>query len=166
MTKLKMEHIDIDIKIDFALSPKLKILVDNKPIKDFTVTSNLINFSTFIDKRKWSLSICHYGKNYITHNEEYVEIKDIKLNSVSIGAMIWETIQYPYDISNKEKSKYQWKGNLYLGHNSTCTWNFTSPTEKMLRKFYKTDNSNTMNSQETTRETLEYMKKKFGITIQ
>lgn len=161
-----MELINITINLNFALSPRVKVLCNNAVVQDIIVTTNTINFQHTIQTEKWNLSICHYGKNYITHNEEYVEITDIKLNDVSIGAMIWDTEQIPSDITKEEKQKYKWQGNLYLGHNSLCTWHFNLPTEKMLRNFYKTNVSQTMNSQETSREILDYMKKKFGITTQ
>lgn len=161
-----MELIDITIKLNFSLQPKVKILCNEKIIKDFMVDSNIIKFSQTINTKTWTLAVCHYDKNYHTHNEEFIEIKDIRLNDVSIGAMIWNTEQVPIDITAEEKQKYKWKGNLYLGHNSICTWHFSLPTENMLRNFYKTNISNTMNSQETTRQTLDYMKKKFNITTQ
>ena len=162
MTKSKTELINVTINFDYCLKPKTKIYINDNLVETFVPETNTIVFSTEV-KDKWSLQICHYDKNYSKDNDEYIEIKDILLNDVSIGSMIWNTTQIPSDITSEEYSKYIWQGNLYLGHNGSCTWWFESPVEKMLRNFYSTNVNNTMRSQETTQKTLDYMKKKFKI---
>lgn len=164
MIKLKMEHIKIKIQVQFELSPRTIVSVNQNVVFDQKINHNEINLEAQIDNSAWSLGIRHSDKDYIESNNEFIEVKNIFLNDVSVGKMLWNTVQVPTDIDYNEMIKHNWKGNLFLGHNSYCIWNFTSPVETMLRNYYKTNSNKTMNAQETTQETLDYMKQKFNIT--
>ena len=159
-----MEHINIKIEVDFDLSPRTIVYANQNALFDEKINQKTINLDTQIDSSVWSLCVKHCDKDYINSHNEYVEIKDIFLNDVSIGKMLWNTLQVPTDIDYNEMIKHNWKGNLFLGHNSYCVWNFYNPVETMLRNHYKTNTNSTMNAQETTQETLDYMKQKFNIT--
>ena len=159
-----MELIDIKINLTYDLSPTMIIEINDNTVYHQKINTNIIVVQSTVPAGDWQMKITHIGKNYEIHNDEFFEIQDIFLNDVPIGHMIWDTTQIPTDISDNEISKHNWEGNLYFGHNAYCVWNFTSPVEKMLRDFYNTNQSKTINAQETTRKTLNHMKQKFQIT--
>jgi hypothetical protein len=117
-------------------NPKCKILVDNVVVHSFVAKDTVENFYFHVPKGKFNLKVLHYGKNMKTDVDRFIEIEKIFLNDIDLKNMIWETTQIA-ELPKWQNSKdFEWRSNLYLGHNAYIEYNLESPIIDFLLEYH------------------------------
>ena len=156
-----MEHIHCRIEYKSNRNPNIKIKVNDRVIKKFVADNNYIEFEFLSTQDDIELIIMMTGKEE-QEIEKYFELKKLFFNDIDIKNMIWDTVQVP-NTSEEVKRLYNWKSNLYLGHNGYLKYNFKSPIIDFLLKYHqpeiKTSQGMETNDQKMLIEMKNYFQK-------
>lgn len=140
--------------------PKCKILINDKKIHDFVADKTHEEFVFEIPEGPFRFTIEHYDKNMKHETEKFIEILKIYFNDIDIKSMIWNTTQIAELPNWQKKEDFEWKSNLYLGHNATISYNLKSPIIKFLLDYHqpeiKTSSGMTSNNSKFLKEMKNY----------
>ena len=156
MKELKMEHIHCRIEYVAKENPTCNILINDKEEYMFIGNSDSVEFEFKVLLGDFKFTIEHFGKNMKKEPNKSIEIKKIYLNDIDLKSMIWNTVQVPDLPSWQNYNDYNWKGNLFLGHNSTISYKLKSPIIEFLFGYHQ---PSTKVSQGMTSQNNEFMNK-------
>jgi hypothetical protein len=154
------ENIFFDIILDTTYwdqPPKLEVLVDNKSVGKYIIDQPEfhIRFRQVMSfDQTHTLELRRTGKTQDqtrmsddgTFVTQMLHIKTIKLDNIDLRNLIWHSSQfepeYPEPWASEQRDQgieleSQVLGEMYLGHNGTWRFTFTSPIYKFLVKWAK-----------------------------
>jgi len=119
----------INCRIDYRSQgdPKCRILVNGKILEEFVASGTHHIFSFVVSNGPFVLRFVHYGKDMKKQVDKFIEFEKIYFNDVDLKNIIWDTTQVPDLPIWQNKEDYEWKSNLYLGHNGYIEYKFRSP---------------------------------------
>ena len=149
------ENIFFDIILDATYwdqPPKLEVLVDDKSVGTYTIDQPEfhIRFRRVMSfDQSHILELRRTGKTQDqtrilddgTFETQMLHIKTIKLDNIDLRNLIWHSSkfepEYPEPWASEQQSQgvkleKQVLGEMYLGHNGTWSFTFTSPIYKFL----------------------------------
>jgi hypothetical protein len=130
------ENISCTIDYESKNDPKCKILVNGMVVHDFVASEQQTKFYFTVANGPFTFRILHYGKDMKKDVSKFVEIKKIYFNDIDLKNMMWETEQVPELPRWQDKDDYNWKSNLYFGHNGYIEYNLNSPIVDHLLEFH------------------------------
>lgn len=144
----KTEKIFCTLEYDAKDNPTCKVLVNDKIVHEFIGDKKEVSFSFEVLSGPFNLKILHYGKNMKREINKFIEIKKIFLNDVDLKNMIWDTVQVPELPEWQDSKDFDWRSNLYLGHNGYIDYKLKSPIIDFLLEYhtYGVKTSSNMNS--------------------
>jgi len=116
--------------------PKCRVLVNGKVVHDFIATGDEENFTFEVGHGPFVFRILHYGKNMKIETDKFLEIKSIYFNDIDFKNMIWDTSQVAELPEWQNKDDYEWKANLFLGHNGYIEYSMESPVINFLLEYH------------------------------
>lgn len=133
-----MDKEKINCKIKYVANddPKVKILVNGKKVHEFigNAEEETLNFS--VASGDFTFRIVHYGKDMKREVNKFFEVKNIYFNDIDIKGLIWETTQVAELPSWQKQDDFNWKSNLYLGHNAYLDYKLQSPILEFLLEYH------------------------------
>ena len=144
----KTEKIFCTLEYDAKDNPTCKVLVNDKIVHEFIGDKKEVSFSFEVLSGPFNLKILHHGKNMKREINKFIEIKKIFLNDVDLKNMIWDTVQVPELPEWQDSKDFDWRSNLYLGHNGYIDYKLKSPIIDFLLEYhtYGVKTSSNMNS--------------------
>ena len=150
MNKLtnKTEKIFCTLEYEAMDNPSCRVYVNDNIVHTFTASGREESFNFTVNQGSFNLKIMQYGKDMKREINKFVEIKKIFLNDVDLKNMIWDTIQVPELPEWQDSKDFDWRSNLYLGHNGYIDYNLKSPIIHFLLEYhtYGVKTSSNMNS--------------------
>ena len=150
-----MEHILCRLEYVAKENPTCNILINGKKQCDFIGDSTFFEFTFPIDTKNFTFTIEHFGKDIKRQPNKFIEIKKIYFNDIDIKNMIWNTIQIPKLPKWQNYNDFNWKGNLFLGHNSSISYDLQSPIVDFLFDYHQPSSKA---QQHTLHQNNEYLK--------
>jgi hypothetical protein len=149
------ENIFFDIILDATYwdqPPRLEVLIDNKSVEKYTIDQPEfhIRFQQVMSfDQPHILELRRTGKTQDqtrmledgTFETQMLHIKTVKLDNIDLRNLIWHSSkfepEYPEPWASEQQAQGieledQVLGEMYLGHNGTWSFTFTSPIYKFL----------------------------------
>ena len=150
-----MERILSRIEYVANENPTCNILINGKKQCEFTGNSDYFEFPFQVDTKNFTFTIEHFGKDIKREPDKFIEIKKIYFNDIDIKNMVWDTVQIPKLPKWQNYNDFNWKGNLYLGHNGSISYNLQSPIVGFLFDYHQPSSKT---QQKTLVKSNEYLK--------
>jgi len=132
----KVEKITCKIFFESKHNPTCKVVVNGKTVHDFTATSDHVSFDLQVEEGPIIFRFIHYGKDMKKQVDKFIELKKIYFNDFDLKNLIWETTQVPDLPAWQNSEDFEWKSNLYFGHNGYVEYKFWSPVLDYLWKHH------------------------------
>jgi hypothetical protein len=132
-----MERILCRIEYISKENPTCNILINGKKQCDFIGDSTFFEFRFEVDTKNFTFTIEHFGKDMKRETNKFIEIKKIYFNDIDIKDMIWKTVQIPKLPKWQKHNDFIWEGNLFLGHNSSISYDLQSPITDFLFDYHQ-----------------------------
>jgi len=132
----KSEKVFCTLKYTADDRPKCRVLVNGKAVHEFIGTQEEENFTFEVDHGPFTFRILHYGKNMKVETDKSIEIKSIYFNDIDFKNMIWDTTQVAELPKWQNAEDFEWKANLFLGHNGYIEYNMKSPVINYLLEYH------------------------------
>ena len=128
-------------RIDYVSShdPKCRISVNGETIHEFIANGKTETVRFEVSTGFFDLRIQHFGKDMKRDHEKFIEIKKIYFNDIDIKNMLWDTTQVPELPKWQSPDDFEWKSNLYLGHNGYVEYKMKSPVVDYLLEYHTKD---------------------------
>lgn len=142
------EKIFCTFEYDAMDNPTCRVLVNDNIVHTFTGDGKEESFSFDVVPGSFNLKIMHYGKDMKRDINKFIEIKKIFLNDVDLKNLIWDTVQVPELPEWQDSKDFDWRSNLYLGHNGFIEYKLKAPIIDFLLEYhtYGVKTSSNMNS--------------------
>ena len=129
-----MEFISCRITYQANDNPKCMIMINDTTVHKFIAVNKKGEecFQFEVPPGPFVLKIVHYDKNMKTDLTKYIEIKTMQFNGIDFKDKIWDTTQIAEVPSWQNAGDYEWRGNLYLGHNGYLEYKLRSPVLDFL----------------------------------
>ena len=150
-----MERILSRIEYVANENPTCNILINGKKQGEFAGNSDYFECEFDVNTKNFTFTIEHFGKDIKRQPNRFIEIKKIYFNDIDIKSMIWDTVQIPILPKWQNHNDFNWKGNLYLGHNGSISYDLQSPIVNFLFDYHQPSSKK---QQETLAKSNEYLK--------
>lgn len=113
--------------------------MNDKTVHEFIGNNKTEKFTFEASTGAFDFRIQHFGKDMKKEQEKFIEIKKIYFNDIDIKNMLWETTQIPELPKWQSPDDFEWKSNLYLGHNAHIDYKMRSPVVDYLLDYHTKD---------------------------
>jgi hypothetical protein len=141
--------------------PKVEILVNDKSVHKFMAESGEESFNFTVEPGPFVFTIKHYDKNMKRDFNRFIEIKKLYFNGIDSKGLIWETTQKAEIPTWQNVEDFEWKSNLYLGHNAELSYHLSSPIVPFFIQYHQPSRKTSGHLQSKSADLLSEMKQYF-----